>query len=269
MNNILKYNEYKIAGMAMLFTCIITSQQIKAQNMSAADVTQAMQSIYRNYDSIAYLSFDVKFNYTSDTLLGDYANEQLDGSYTMAGKKAKYRLGDIDFMQNESFFIAVYNKDKLMLVDEPKTNNTGNQLPMRQMMDSMAQSYASHYFITGSSIGTDTNVISFDRADSAAQFDKFSITYDNRSKTLCQIAYEYSEPPQLDSTVNYVMAPPDRKRRLTIQYSNYRFDNYEDSVYDENNYIYFERGICKPVTKYDNYKIYNSKPAPELNPDPE
>lgn len=267
MKNILKFITYKIAGMAMLFTCIITNQQVNAQNMSATDVMQAMQSIYKNYDSIAFLSFDVKFNYTSDTLLGEYNNEQLEGSYTMAGKKAKYRLGDIDFMQNESFFIAVYNKDKLILVDEPKTNNTGNQLPMRQMMDSLVQSYTSHYFITGSSNGVDTNIISFDRADSAAQFDKFTITYDNRSNMLCQMAYEYSEPPQLDSTLNYVMAPPDRKRRLTIQYSNYRFDNYEDSVYDENNYIYFERGVCKPVPKYDNYKVYNSKPPSDLSQD--
>lgn len=267
MKNIYRYNICKITGLILLLSFTMATQQTTAQSTPASEVAQTIQNIYKNYDSIVYLSFDVKFNYTSDTLLGDYTNEQLEGSYTLAGKKAKYRLGDIDFMQNETFFIAVYNTDKLIIVDEPKTNNTGNHFPFRQMMDSLVQSYNSHYNINNTSRGTDTNEIIFERADSIAQLDRFGITYDNRNNFLYKIDYEYSEPSDNDSTSNYIMAPVNRKRRLTIEYSNYRFDNLEDSDYDENNYIYFERGVCKPVSKYENYKIYYSKPTLNISSD--
>jgi len=244
-----------------------SSSQLRAQN-AVLTASQTMQSVYQNYDSIKYLSFDVKFTYGSDTLLGVFDSEKMDGSYTMAGKRAKYRLGDIDFMQNDSFFIAVYNKDKLILVDEPKTKNIGTQLPMRQQMDSLMLGYANHYTFTNYNQSVDTGVILLVRADSLAQFDKFSITYDKRNNMLCQVSYEYKEPAQLDTAAIAILmastnstTPPMQKKRLNIQFLNYRFDNYDDAVYDINNYIWFENGVCKPVAKYDDYKIYNSKPV--------
>ena len=259
---------------AIIVGCVT---KIHAQNTSAtAAITQTMQSIYQNYDSIKYLSFDVKFNYGSDTLLGKFDTEQMDGSYTMAGKRAKYRLGDIDFMQNDSFFIAVYNKDKLILVDEPKTINIGSQLPLRQQMDSLMLSYANQYTFSNFSQSTDTGVIQLLRADSTAQFDRFSISYDNRTKMLYSVSYEYAEPAELDSVVlNRMMAssgsttPPMQKKRLTISFHNYRFDNYDDTVYDENNYIWFDNGVCKPTAKYDDFKIYYSKPVTNYIEQPE
>lgn len=243
---------------------MIVACNTQAQNITQPALAATMESIYRNYDSIPFMSFDVKFNYTSDTLLGDYANEQLMGSYTMAGKKAKYRLGDIDFMQNESFFIAVYNSDKMILVDVPKTNNSGNNLPLRQMIDSLVQAYTVNYNVNRNFVNTDTGVISFDRTDTVTQLKKFNITYDDRSKMILKMAYEYLEPVQIDSNINYTSLPANRKRRLSIEFSNYRFDNYDDAVYNENNYIYFERGVCKPAAKYEDYKIYNSKPSANI-----
>lgn len=259
-----------VAGL-MCWSCIMHAQGVPASTA----VRQVMETMYRNYDSIKYLSFDVKFNYGSDTLLGKYDNEQMDGSFTLAGKRAKYRLGDIDFMQNDSFFIAIYNRDKLIMVDEPKMNNVGSQLPMRQQMDSLLLSYANQYTITLYMQGTDTGVIQLVRADSLAQFDKFSISYDDRTKMLYKVTYEYTEPAQLDSAVLAAMeldptaGLPVQKKKLSIQFLNYRFDNYDDTVYDENNYIWFENDVCKPVEKYEGYKIYNAKPVLIYNTEPQ
>jgi hypothetical protein len=268
MKKISSFKKNKVMA-GMIFLCFMTIVlETQAQNITQPALAATMESIYKNYDSIPFMSFDVKFNYTSDTLLGDYTNEQLEGTYTMAGKKAKYRLGDIDFMQNESFFIAVYNTDKIILVDVPKTNNSGNNLPLRQMMDSLVQSYTAQYNVNRNFTNTDTGIISFDRTDTTTQLEKFSITYDDRNKMILKIAYDYLEPVQLDSNVNFSSLPANRKKRLTIEFSNYRFDNYDDAVYNENNYIYFERGVCKPVAKYEDFKIYNSKPAVNIIQNP-
>jgi len=231
-------------------------------------VVQTLQSIYHNYDSVKYLSFDVKFNYGSDTLLGKFDAEQMDGTYTLAGNKAKYRLGDIDFMQNDSFFIAVYNKDKLIMVDEPKAINMGSQLPMRSQIDSLLSVYASHYSISSYNQSADTGVIQLLGTDSLAQFDRFALQYDNRNFMLYQVSYEYREPAELDSAVlsSYQASTgttviPVQKKRFAIRFLNYRYENYDESAYDENNYIWFENGMCKPAARYEAYKIYYVKPA--------
>jgi hypothetical protein len=217
---------------------------------------------------VKYLSFDVKFNYGSDTLLGKYVSEQMDGTYTLAGKKAKYRLGDIDFMQNDSFFIAVYNKDKLIMVDEPKALNMGSQLPMRQQIDSLLSAYASHYNISIYSQTADTGVIQFLGADSLAQFDRFALQYDSHTYMLYQLSYTYKEPAELDSAVlaayqasTGITGVPQQNKRFTIGFLNYRYENYNEAVYDENNYIWFENGMCKPAARYEDYKIYYVRPA--------
>jgi hypothetical protein len=232
-------------------------------------ILQTLQSIYKNYDSVKYLSFDVVFEYGSDTLLGNFDKEQMDGTYTMAGNRLKYRLGDVDFMQNDSFFIAIYNKDKLIMVDEPKTINAGSQLPMRQQLDSLINNYSEHYTITQFLNDTkDTGVIQLTRLDSTALFDLFSITYDNDNKMLYKLIYEYKEIADLNPDVKEsyktsegLSADPIQKKRFAIHFLNYRYDNYDDEIYDENNYIWFENGYCKPVSKYEDYKIYYAKPT--------
>lgn len=248
---------------AMLFTVHTT---LIAQ--ASPGVLQTLQSIYHNYDSVKYLSFDVRFNYGSDTLLGKFDAEQMDGTYTLAGNKAKYRLGDIDFMQNDSFFIAVYNKDKLIMVDEPKAINMGSQLPMRQQIDSLLLAYADHYNISSYNQSADTGVIQLLGTDSLAQFDRFALQYDNRTYMLYQVSYNYKEPADLDSAVlssyqasTSTTGVPLQKKRFTIQFLNYRYENFNESAYDENNYIWFENGICKPAARYEEYKIYYLKPA--------
>ena len=253
----------KIILLSMIICCTCVS--IHGQTNTVA---QTLQEIYQNYDSLKYLSFDVKFDYGSDTLLGKYDAEQMDATYTLAGKKAIYRMGDIDFMQNDSFLIAVYNRDKLIVVDEPKAINVGSQLPMRSMLDSLLLAYGNDYTMNRYTQGSDTGVIQMDRSDSSAQFDHFRLQYDVNTKMLYSLSYEFTQQADLDTVVinswmtsNGSSVPPSQKKRLTVRFLHYRFDNYDESLYDENKYIWFENGMCKPVTKYEDYKIYYNKPV--------
>jgi hypothetical protein len=250
--------------LATVFTMMFCGLgSLKAQNSA---IINTVEEINRNYDSVKYLSFDIRFQYSSDTLLGKFESDGLEGYYTMAGKHTKYRLGNIDFMQNDSFFIAVYNSERFILVDEPKVNNIGSQLPLRGMIDSMLKVYSMDYTITSNHLAGDTASIQFLRADSLAKFDVFSIKYDTTSKLIYQLFYEFTEPAELDSAVLAMMnssgnsMPPMQKKRLTISFRNYRFDNYDEGLYNEANYIWFENGYCKPAETYKGYKIYYSKP---------
>jgi hypothetical protein len=154
------------------------------------------------------------------------------------------------------------------MVDEPKAINMGSQLPMRQQIDSLLLAYDNHYNISSYNLSADTGVIQLLGADSLAQFERFALLYDNRNYILYQVSYEYKEPAELDSAVlaSYRASTgttdiPVQKKRFTIRFLNYRYENYEETVYDENNYIWFENGMCKPAARYEDYKIYYVKPA--------
>ncbi len=233
-------------------------------SISQADASTLMASIYKSYDSLNYLSFNIKYTYTSDTVNGDFTHDVLEGAYTLAGKKAKFNLGDIEFMQNDSFFITVYNDDKYILVADPHNQNTGGDLPMRQTIDSLISAAQQHYNYTYSFASSpDSSLVlgqlSFDKTDNLAQFEKFRITYDTAQKVLQSIDYVFLEPSApLDTLINAPLPAP-RVKRLKIEFSKYRFDNFSENIYDENQYIFFEDNECKPVSKYKDYKIFYSR----------
>lgn len=258
-----------IKASVLLFLTCTSVQRGQAQSGTRDAIVQTMQGLYKSYDSIIYLSFDVKFTYGSDTLLGKFDNEEMNGTYTLAGKKARYRLGDIDFLQNDSFFLAVYNRDKLILVDDPKSTNIGNQLPMRVQIDSLLEAYSQQYSLNIDTTLAETSTITLIKTDSLAQLNLFSLQFDNIAKLITKISYEFNEPAELDSSVlaslraaaaNDTLVPV-QKKRFTIQFLNYRLDNYDEAAYDEGNYIWFENNVCKPVAKYEDYKIYYNKPG--------
>jgi len=218
---------------------------------------QILTEIYKKYDSTQYLSFDVKYTLSSDTLLGDFTYEVMEGSYTMAGKKSKYRLGDIEFMQNDSFLIGVYNNDKYIIVSDPKTNNSGSELPLRAVVDSLLDAYGSHYIITVDTLDSLTGMIGFlKNPDSTANFLKFAVTYDFEQLLLRSVEYSFNDQPYFDSVF---FQPAPRIHTLKVEFLKYRLDNYQEADYDQNKYIFFEDGLCKPVERYRDYKVFYTR----------
>lgn len=239
-----------------------------AQIQEAKD---ALSNIYKKYDSLNYLTFDVLYSYNSDTLYGDFTKDEIKSSYTMNGKKAFYTLGDIDFMQNESFLIAIYHKEKFMIVGDPQQNNAGGYLPMRAQMDSLFKMAEWHYSVNLSSIVDTTNEITTSTItllanDSIRQFNKYVITYDSSTSLLKSLQYSF-----MGKTDNYaaydtsgdqnrrILLDVPRKKQLTIQFLNYRFDNISKEIYDENSYIFYEDGVYKPVSKFADFKLYYTR----------
>lgn len=236
-----------------MFFCLGSSI---CSNAQTGTPQQVLARIYTAYDSIKYLSFNIKYTYTSDTVQQDFINDAMEGTYTLAGKKAKFNLGDIEFMQNDSFFIAVYNEDKFILVSDPRSKNAGSELPMRQVMDSLVTTLE-HYSLSLTNFG-DTAIAQLNKIDSLARFKAFTLSFDTTQNVILGINYTYEELSSVDS-MGITLPPVLRQKRLKIDFSNYRFDNFSDLLYDENRYIFFENGVCKPVGKYSDYQIFYSR----------
>lgn len=253
---------FKIKFLALAITfgfAFSTSYAQPAQQAKAA-----MQSLYKLYDSTAFITFDVRYNYLTDTVYGDFKNEQMAATYTMSGRKAKFSMGEIEYMQNDSFFITVYNKEKIIIVADSRLQNAGGYMPMRGAIDSVLSSYGSHYLINvQNNVADPAGFISFERADSLAMFDKFVINFDTQQKYLTGLTYTFMEEstPDADNAAA-ALASIMHRRTLKIDFFNYRFDNIDPEIYNENRYIWNDDGEIKPVAKYEGYKVYNSRQSP-------
>lgn len=246
-------------------------------SISAAQINTAQQilsDIYKSYDSLNYLTFDVSYHYNTDTLYGDFTHDVLKGTYTLNGKKAYYRLGDIDFMQNDKYLVSVYHKEKFIIVSDPQQPNAGGYLPMRAQLDSLFGIAAPHYSVgvstsqvnvPGDSTHTMAAIV-FSATDSLVPISTYTIKCDLSRHWLQSLEYAFMGTPDNsnayetlgDSLRRSIMSTP-RKKRLAIVFSNYRFANTNKETYDVNNYVFFEDGVCKPVTKYADYKVYYNK----------
>lgn len=233
--------------------------------MAQIDVARAdLSEIYKSYNRLKYLSFDVAYLYDSDTLKGDFTHNELDGSYCIHDNKNFYKLGDISFMQNDSILVGVYTNKKMIIIGDPQARIAEGAIPIAQM-DSLFKMQGKHYAVTVSSKSKNT-VISFTGIDSLAQFIKYDITFDNSSDFIKKLEYSFigitdknlNDPSISDSTRKSLLSQK-RRKRLTIVFSNYSLDKIDPKQFDEKNYVVYKDNVYRPVAKYGDYKVYNTK----------
>jgi hypothetical protein len=258
-------------------TALLVFFILSAQAQPAIDSARvAAVRFFRTYDSLQYLTFDTRFSYSSDTVYSDYTNEVMTGTYTMSGARVKYTLGKIDYLQNDSFHIAVYHDDQVIVVAPRNNANGGSFVPMRDALDSLLLAESAHYDFQTKTTGasesseledTDNGYIRLTRKtnDTLAQFNRYVITYQISTNLITTVEYEFTEPGHSLSSVDEpneavrILKNTARKRRLKIEFTNYRFANFSDDAYSENNYVWNDDGEYKPVDKYKNYTVYNAR----------
>jgi hypothetical protein len=252
----------KITAVATAFIFFLG---VASQSFSQSLPVETIAKIYERLDTLNYLTFDVNYVYKTDTISGDYENSSLSGSFTLAGNRAFYSIGDIQFMQNDSFLIAVYPQDKIIIVSDPQTSSS---FIFQSAIDSLMSSLALHYTVTTYTDSTDSTqgVISFFKADSLARYDRFLIKYDTLENYLTSIQYDFKE--------NSLVEPEDtlqneqivtHQKKFIMWFSNYRISNFSDKIYDESNYIWFENGKCRPADKYKDYRVLYSRSGVKRN----
>lgn len=261
--------KYKITLLLAILFCMNMAQ---AQS-TVADAVKVTSHIYKVYEGLPYITFDAKYTYFTDTAYSDFTREVTKGQYTFNGKKARYTMGDVEYLQNDSMLIAVYHQDQMMIISNPVFSNTAAYLPAREALDSLLSVYGEHYDFDVKDYNnspTDTNTTGYikmvrKKGDEVAQYDHFIIEFDLEQYVITRIEYQYTEKGQgvteqdePDPALR-LLRNTDRKKTLEIQMFNYRFDHLSDTDYSESVFLWEEDGEYKPVEKYKDYKVYNAR----------
>ncbi len=257
---------YVIMAACLFFT------ELPAQTSTLDSAKNTALGFFRTYDSLQYITFDVRYTLYSDTVYSKFSYETVKGTYTLNGRKARYTLGDVDYLQNDSFLVAAYHKDQQIIISTPPAQNAGSYVPLRETLDSLLHAYSANYDIYIKTISTDpdTDTTGYIRlvrktGDTVAVYNYYQIEFDIIQNLIRKVEFEYTEPGQgLTSTDEpdegqRLLKNMPRNKTLRIEFTNYRFDRFEDSWYSEKQYVWLEDGEYKPVEKYRNYQVFNAR----------
>lgn len=262
----------KIKVYVFLFMlCFVSRASLNAQSTVDSARNTAL-NFFRTYDSIPFLTFDVRYTLYSDTAYSDFSYETIKGTYTLNGKKARYSLGDVEYLQNDSFLVAVYHKDEQIIISDPPVQNSGSYLPLREILDSLLQAYTANYDIWVKNWTADPDIDSLGyirlvrkSGDTLAVYNRYTIEFNIEKNFITKVEYEYTEPGQGLTSVDEpnegqrLLKNTARRKTFRVEFMNYRFENFSDDLYSENNFVWEEDGVYKPVDKYRTYSVYNAR----------
>jgi hypothetical protein len=252
-----------IAGLLMMVTFLPI-----AQSQDVEKAKSILMNLSHNYDTSTNLSFSVSLVNIDEPVGGKLVSDKAEGKYALKANNAFYTMKDIEVMQNDSFIVAVYPKDKFVIVSKPKNNGNAKFFPFRETMDSLLKLSATKYAITSTidkkeKIGT----LTFAAKDSNEKVKEFRLIYNTVGGLISSIRYLFDEYKQAEETNDNAEKPAMvlHKKTMLIEFADYSHEPIPASVLSEKKYIFFDGGECKLAEKYSAYKLYYSPPATVKN----
>ena len=249
---------FKIIAVACLLVIGTTG---KTQTLGDTIYTE-IAAINKVFDSAFFLTFDVTMDYYSDTLYAgtdsaDFNISNITGTYTFNQNKALYKLGNIEYMKNDSFTIAVYSDEKFILVGKPAPGATGGFLPTRAIMDSVLLHMQQNYTYSMTDYDSVKQIAFVDTYNmSASGFERIEIEYEPGSHQLTKIKLRLREEGNYNEQTEQTSF---RIADLTFLFQNYRVTQVSESVFSEEKYLFFDSPtIMKPSDAYKDFTIYKS-----------
>lgn len=244
-------------NLLFLLLFIAAGNQVGAQ---LDTVISHFSKIGTYYDSTRSLAFDVKFEYESDTLLGNYEHRENQGTFIMNGNRYYYKLDHTECMQTDSFMLTVMDKEQLIMVGRPTPFASGGVVPLRDKMDSLKKvNFAGYtYMVTK----TDSvYAIYLSATDTANDIQKISLFYDPFTYSIIQYVVAFDYLPEDDGIIEagelIRMSPTSpRHMKLKVSFLNYRPADIEEDMFNVDRYVKADgTGQWIGVGKYEGFVV--------------
>lgn len=235
---------------------VLTAAGLQAQPPSLQQVKDELYKINKVFDSSRYLGFDVNIYYTSDTIFGNFEYEEMSGKYILNERNVYYKMGNMEYMQNDSFAYSIYHDEQMMMMTRDSMGSKSSLFPIKEFVDSIITWYSSLYTISLSD-SDGLSVISFTATDSLAPYKRFAIYYEPSRHFPHKIEMYSTELSEEEQSTGTADVPT--KRWITMAFSNYH--NVETfDVFDDARYVFFDRIRRQyiPSGKYKSYKFISS-----------
>jgi hypothetical protein len=215
---------------------------LQAQN---AGIENEFQQIRAAYEKLPYLSYQVQYLYAKEQAPGIYI-DTVNGRYLLHGKKYYGMLDSVEYVQNDSLFIALYPEEQVILLNSAAPS----ALQANTNWDSIWKQQKENMQVTMTKEGEFTK---FDmRFAGDSTYKKIELWYNSKTKLMHAMKYIMREPQELNENddedneqttqeqpfviiearfTNYSTAPFDRAILQTERYVQKRDKEYQPSVW--------------------------------------
>lgn len=249
----------------LVMICFLAAQHWVQAQGNIEYAADKLVKINQVFDNAYFVQFNVKYIYSTDTLYGKFDQYERDGNYLIKGNNFHYKLGDVEYMQNDSFAFMLFHSDQTMMLTPRKMNSAADVFPLRQIVDSFLNTYSNYYsidIIPNEIDGEET--ITFNTDSANMPYSKFSFTYDKLNHYPTKIVFHYKEyqadhdNEEEDSTSQGHQEL--RNKTMTLLFSGMTMADTDFGIFRQENYIYFDyqRRRYIPIEKFKNYSFYIS-----------
>lgn len=249
----------KIIIACMLVVCCNAGS---AQSNNLDSVKMELYKVNKVFDSSQYLGFDVNIVYSSDTLFGQFDHEEMSGKYILNNRNVYYKMGNVEYAQNDSFVYNIYHDEKMMMMSKDPVNSTSGMFPLRDFIDSIITWYDTSYTIAIDTVD-ESRVIEFKAKLSGLPYERFAIYYEPEShypdkfeiSFYADLVDKYEMPDAIAALVK--LKRPQKK--IVMNFSNY-YHPQTLEVFDDESYVYFDRQrkIYRPAEKLRAYRFISN-----------
>jgi hypothetical protein len=218
-------------------------------------IRNELYRINQTFDSSRFLGFDLKIEYETDTVDGKSDYEELSGTYILTDQNIYYKMGNVEYIQTDSFVFNVYHDEK-MLVMTKNVAEKSSLFPLKQFLDSVVTWYEQQYMIQ--LVYDDSGEykrMEFISRDPNSAYSGFTIMYDDESYETKKIELNFKQ----SEYVSNPEIPVTREKKITMHFSNYR--NVTDTeVFNDFLYVMYEHQTnrYRPTAKYKTYRFMTS-----------
>ena len=211
-------------------------------------------NINKTYVSTPYLSFNVKYKYSLDSL-PTVIMDSSQGVFKMNGYKYWGKIDSVEMLQNDSFAITVFKQDKIISLATP-SYNFSQTLPLAQWDSLFFQSDRFTFTMGVDSIWKKITV----NYSPNLPYKKLEMWYDSVTYQINRIKYSVSEYAGEQNF--YSLSSPGAYGIVDIQFSNYQTGAFNDSAFNHWVYIANYGGVYEPSSAYsEGYQLYISSPG--------
>jgi tRNA splicing endonuclease len=246
---------------ALLFSSALFSQT----SVNTSFVADVLSEIYTKYDRMRYMSFDMRMVLQTDTVDGRSHRSEESGHFTIAGKSFYHAIGDVEYLQTDSFAISVYKSAKVMMVKKPEMKDSsvndimpGSKSVLASLMESLPDNY--HMYADTTESGDSASLV-FISTNELKTYRRIIINYDPNQHYLFSVTYEYDEGIEEESEDDEEELEPTivvYENTLTIYYEHYHFDpDSYPGVFSPGKFIRFDGTRYSPSIPFAEYEFYD------------
>ena len=243
----MKYLKFSVC-IALL---LIRVESIAAQQLNLEKELKLMQAAYKKYE---FLSYNVQYLYAEEKTPHQFIDTVL-GNYKLHQGKYWGKLDNVECVQTDSFFISVYDEDKVIMLNSSapvwmQTNMNWDSVWQQSNRDMKC------------SIERDSGLmkITMENLKENSSYKRVVFWYNPADYLVQKMQYLVRQPIEQSDEVNTQQEHENDFVIIEVRFSNYTQTAFDRNIFLAEKYIERSGKEFKPAKKYNEYTLMVGSP---------